>query len=59
MIHPIRPFYSTLLRVNPNNPQSPTDIICDLCEGKPETTNGGKTITFKIKSNVSSTTARR
>jgi len=52
MIHPIRPFYSTLLRVNPDNPQSPTDIICDLCEGKPQTTNGGKTITFKIKSNV-------
>ncbi|MEC7658020.1 MAG: hypothetical protein VX416_16935, partial [Pseudomonadota bacterium] len=24
MIHPIRPFYSLLLRVDPNNPQSPT-----------------------------------
>ena len=34
MIHPIRPFYSLLIRVNPANPNSPTDIICDLCEGK-------------------------
>ena len=29
MIHPIRPFYSTLIRVNPDNPSSPTDFICD------------------------------
>ena len=33
MIHPIRPFYSTLIRVNPDNPQSPTDFVCDLSEG--------------------------
>ncbi len=53
MIHPIRPFYSLLVRINPDNPQSPTDIICDLCEGKvPEPTNDGKTYTFKIKQNV-------
>ncbi len=53
MIHPIRPFYSLLVRINPDNPQSPTDIICDLCVGKvPEPTNDGKTYTFKIKQNV-------
>jgi peptide/nickel transport system substrate-binding protein len=52
MIHPIRPFYSLLLRVNPENPQSPTDIICDLCEGKWKKSNGGKTYTFKIKTDV-------
>ena len=34
MIHPIRPFYSLLIRVNPENPSSPTDFVCDLCEGK-------------------------
>ena len=28
MIHPIRPFYSLLIRINPDNPQSPTDFIC-------------------------------
>ena len=33
VIHPIRPFYSLLIRVNPDNPSSPTDFICDLCEG--------------------------
>ena len=52
MIHPIRPFYSLLVRINPSNPQSPTDIICDLCEGKWTESNGGKTLTFKIKQNV-------
>ena len=33
MIHPIRPFYSLLIRVNPENPSSPDDFVCDLCEG--------------------------
>ena len=53
MIHPIRPFYSLLIRVNPDNPQSTTDWQCDLCEGSvPEPTNGGKTYTFKIRQGV-------
>ncbi len=53
MIHPIRPFYSLLIRVNPDNPSSPTDFVCDLCEGEvPEPTNEGKTYTFKIRKDV-------
>ena len=53
MIHPIRPFYSLLIRVNPDNPQSPTDFVCDLCEGDvPAATNDGRTYTFKIRSGV-------
>ena len=53
MIHPIRPFYSLLIRVNPDNPSSPTDIVCDLCEGEiPTPTDGGKTYTFKIRKGV-------
>ena len=53
MIHPIRPFYSLLIRINPDNPQSPTDFVCDLCKGKvPTGTDGGKTYTFKIRRNV-------
>jgi len=53
MIHPIRPFYSLLIRINPNNPSSPTDFICDLCKGKvPTGTDGGKTYTFKIRRGV-------
>lgn len=53
MIHPIRPFYSLLIRINPDNPQSPTDFVCDLCKGKvPTGTDGGKTYTFKIRTGV-------
>ena len=32
MIHPIAPFYSLLIRVNPANPSDPTDFECDLCD---------------------------
>jgi peptide/nickel transport system substrate-binding protein len=53
MIHPIRPFYSLLIRVNPDNPSSTTDFVCDLCEGKVQApTDGGKTYTFPIRKNV-------
>ena len=53
MIHPIRPFYSLLIRVNPDNPQSTTDYQCDLCEGAlPSPTNDGKTYTFAIRKDV-------
>ena len=53
MIHPIRPFYSLLIRVNPENPSSPSDFVCDVCEGKlPAATDGGKTYTFKIRNDV-------
>ncbi|MCH8999823.1 MAG: ABC transporter substrate-binding protein [Proteobacteria bacterium] len=53
MIHPIRPFYSLLIRVNPENPSSPTDFVCDLCEGDvPAATNNGLTYTFKIRKDV-------
>ncbi len=50
-IHPIAPFYSLLVRVNPDNPGDPTDIQCDLCETF-ETSADGLTWTFKIKSGV-------
>ena len=53
MIHPIRPFYSVLIRVNPENPSSPTDFVCDLCVGDvPNPTDDGKTYTFKIREGV-------
>ncbi len=53
VIHPISPFYSLLIRVNPDNPQSATDFVCDVCEGSvPAPTNGGKTYTFKIRKDV-------
>ncbi|MBT6095583.1 MAG: hypothetical protein HOH04_11930 [Rhodospirillaceae bacterium] len=53
MIHPIRPFYSTLIRVNPDNPASPTDFVCDVCEGGvPKGEEGGTKFTFKIRKDV-------
>ena len=53
MIHPIRPFYSLLIRENPDNPASPTDFVCDLCVGSvPAGTEGGTKFTFKIRTGV-------
>jgi peptide/nickel transport system substrate-binding protein len=51
-IHTAAPFYSTLIRVNPMNPGSTTDIVCDLCTEMPKPTDGGKTYTFKIRDDV-------
>ncbi len=51
-IHSAAPFYSTLIRINPMNPGSTTDIVCDLCTEMPKPTDGGKTYTFKIRDDV-------
>ena len=51
-IHPFAQFYSVLIRVNPSNPASPTDIVCDLCTDMPKATNGGKRYTFNIRKGV-------
>jgi peptide/nickel transport system substrate-binding protein len=52
LIHPIAPFYSVLIRVNPDDPASLTDFVCDLCTEMPKPTDGGKTYTFKIRKGV-------
>ena len=51
-IHSAAPFYSVLIRINPYNPESTTDIVCDLCTKMPQPTDGGKTYTFKIRDDV-------
>src|SRR6516225_3249414 len=51
-IHSAAPFYSVLIRINPDNPESTTDIVCDLCTEIPQPTDGGKTYTFKIRGDV-------
>jgi peptide/nickel transport system substrate-binding protein len=48
LIHPIAPFYSTLIRAEPENPNS-GNYVCDLCTEMPEPADGGKTYTFKIR----------
>src|SRR3984893_18861404 len=51
-IHSAAPFYSVLIRINPYNPESTTDFVCDLCTEMPTPTDGGKTYTFKIRQGV-------
>ncbi len=51
-IHSAAPFYSVLIRINPYNPGSATDIVCDLCTEMPKPIDGGKTYTFKIHDDV-------
>ena len=51
LIHPIAPFYSLLIRVDPTVPYNGT-FVCDLCTEMPKPTDGGKTYTFKIRDGV-------
>jgi peptide/nickel transport system substrate-binding protein len=51
-VHSVAPFYSVLVRVNPDNPASTTDFVCDLCTEMPKPSDDGKTFTFKIRSGV-------
>src|SRR5712692_63835 len=46
------PFYSVLIRVNPANPGSTTDFVCDLCTEMPTPSGEGDTYTFKIRQGV-------
>jgi len=46
------PFYSVLIRINPENPSSTTDFVCDLCTTMPQPTDDGRTYTFKIRDGV-------
>src|SRR5215468_6745127 len=51
-VYAAAPFYSVLIRVNPDDPASPSDFVCDLCSEIPEPSDGGKTYTFKIRDGV-------
>src|SRR5580765_2064401 len=52
MVHVTAPFYSVLIRINPENPSSTTDFVCDLCTELPKPTDDGKTYTFKLRQGV-------
>jgi peptide/nickel transport system substrate-binding protein len=51
-VHSAAPFYSVLIRVDPQNPSSTTDFVCDLCTEIPEPADDGKTYAFKIRQGV-------
>ena len=51
-VHSAAPYYSVLIRVPPNNPASTTEFVCDLCTEMPKPTDGGKTYTFKLRTDV-------
>jgi peptide/nickel transport system substrate-binding protein len=51
-IHSAAPFYSVLIRVDPDNPASTTDFVCDLCTELPQPSDDGRTYTFKIRDGV-------
>src|SRR5215472_15302618 len=51
-VHSVSPFYSVLIRINPQNPASTDDFVCDLCTELPKPTDGSKTYTFKIRDDV-------
>src|SRR5713101_9364946 len=51
-LHGEAPFYSVLIRVNPENPSSTTDFVCDLCTEMPTPTDEDATYTFKLRDGV-------
>ncbi|MBV9252167.1 MAG: hypothetical protein JO227_23345 [Acetobacteraceae bacterium] len=51
-VHAAAPFYSVLIRLDPNNPADTTKFVCDMCTEMPEPTDAGKTYTFKIREGV-------
>jgi len=52
LVHPIAPFYSLLIRPDPNNSMDSAAFTCDLCTEMPAPTDGGKKYTFKLKPGV-------
>ena len=51
-VHAVAPFYSVLVRANPQNPASTTDFVCDVCTEIPEPSDGGRTYAFPIRDDV-------
>ncbi|HEX3441033.1 MAG TPA: ABC transporter substrate-binding protein, partial [Pseudolabrys sp.] len=51
-VHAVAPFYSVLIRANPENPSSTAEFVCDICTEIPEPTDNGRTYTFTIRDDV-------
>src|SRR5205085_9559432 len=51
-VHSVAPFYSVLIRVNPENPASTTEFVCDLCTEMPRPTDEDTTYAFTIRQGI-------
>lgn len=51
-IHAVAPFYSVLIRANPDNPAATTEFVCDVCTEIPQPTDGGRTYAFPMRDDV-------
>ncbi|GIX46741.1 MAG: hypothetical protein KatS3mg131_0952 [Candidatus Tectimicrobiota bacterium] len=51
LVHPMAPFYSLLIKVNPENPADPTDFVGDVAESWTVSPDG-RVYTFKLRRNV-------
>jgi peptide/nickel transport system substrate-binding protein len=51
-VHAVAPFYSVLIRLDPNDPADTTKFVCDLCTAMPTPTDNGTTYTFKLQPGV-------
>ncbi len=51
-IHAMAPFYSVLIRANPDNPADTTAFVCDVCTEMPVPTDDGRTYAFRIREDV-------
>jgi peptide/nickel transport system substrate-binding protein len=51
-VHSVAPFYSVLIRVNPENPADTTNFVCDLCTAIAQPSDEGRTYAFKIRQDV-------
>jgi len=51
-VHSVAPFYSVLIRVDPENPSDTSQFSCDLSTEIPQPTSNGKTYSFKIRPDI-------
>jgi peptide/nickel transport system substrate-binding protein len=51
-IHAVAPFYSVLIRANPDNPADTTQFVCDVCTEIPAPTDAGRAWTFSIRNDI-------
>ena len=57
--HSVAPFYSVLIRVNPENPSSTTDFVCDLCTEMPQPPTAARPTPSRSATASNGMTARR